>query len=81
MKKSWNAELFERYGFWSEQDIRSLVKRSGFEINKMQITQNPWIVKNRLHNKVHLLDLIEMPAKPLDYTDYQVIMMLVKPSI
>jgi SAM-dependent methyltransferase len=47
---NWEVELNERYGFWTESGISSLLTTGGFKIDLLQKYHNSWIMKNRLKN-------------------------------
>ena len=47
---NWEVELNERYGFWTENAISSLLTSGGFKIELLQKYHNSWIMKNRLKN-------------------------------
>ena len=49
-KSNWEVELNERYGFWTETGISSLLTTGGFKIDLLQKYHNSWIMKNRLKN-------------------------------
>jgi SAM-dependent methyltransferase len=48
--KNWEVELNERYGFWTENGISSLLTTQGFKIDLIHKYHNTWIMKNRLKN-------------------------------
>ena len=47
---NWEVELNERYGFWTESGISSLLTSGGFKIDLLHKYHNSWIMKNRLKN-------------------------------
>ena len=49
-KNNWEVELNERYGFWTETGISSLLTTGGFKIDLLHKYHNSWIMKNRLEN-------------------------------
>jgi SAM-dependent methyltransferase len=49
-KNNWEVELNERYGFWTETGISTLLTTGGFKIDLLQKYHNSWIMKNRLKN-------------------------------
>ena len=49
-KNNWEVELNERYGFWTESGISSVLTTAGFKIDLLQKYHNSWIMKNRLKN-------------------------------
>jgi ubiquinone/menaquinone biosynthesis C-methylase UbiE len=48
--QNWDVELNERYGFWNESGISSILTTAGFKIDKLEKYHNSWIMKNRLKN-------------------------------
>ena len=49
-KQNWEVELNERYGFWTENGISTILNSSGFKIDKLEKYHNNWIMQNRLKN-------------------------------
>jgi SAM-dependent methyltransferase len=49
-KNNWEVELNERYGFWTETGISTLLTTGGFKIDLLHKYHNSWIMKNRLKN-------------------------------
>jgi SAM-dependent methyltransferase len=49
-KNNWEVELNERYGFWTQSGISSLLTTCGFKIDLLQKYHNSWVMKNRLKN-------------------------------
>lgn len=48
--KNWDVELNERYGFWTETGVSTLLSTCGFRLESLRKYHNPWIMKNRMKN-------------------------------
>jgi SAM-dependent methyltransferase len=47
---NWDVELNERYGFWTETGVSTLLSTCGFRLESLRKYHNPWIMKNRMKN-------------------------------
>jgi SAM-dependent methyltransferase len=54
---SWQAELTQRYAFWTEADCRALLRDAGLRIVHLTVADDPWIVSHRLCGRLSLREL------------------------
>jgi len=67
---AWEAELTQRYAFWSEAECRRLLQDAGLRIVHLAVKDDPWIVTHRLYGRLSLCDaatgaLLPVPAPKL----------------
>ena len=74
---NWEAELEELYGFWTLDEAQNMLRRVGFKIIHSENIRNQWIIDNRLDGKIRIFD---EGGNPLDFPDYQMILVAEKPS-
>lgn len=70
--QNWQAELKERFGFWTEAEAVAQLSQAGFKVERHEKIKNEWIETNRLKGKVALYD--NKTGEKIDYPDYQIIL-------
>ena len=69
---NWVPELYERYGFWSRDEAINLLTSIGYEIKDLRLIDNDWITKNRINEKISLMD---MENNIIPMVKYQMVIM------
>lgn len=54
--QNWDYELQEQYGFWSKDIAYHILKSNGYDIKHCNISNNEWILKNRITPYITLYD-------------------------
>jgi SAM-dependent methyltransferase len=62
---AWEAELTQRYAFWSEAECRRLLQDAGLRIVHLAVKDDPWIVTHRLHGRLSLCDAATAAPLPV----------------
>jgi SAM-dependent methyltransferase len=74
----WDAELEERYGFWTMAEAHRLTREAGFEIVHSAGLRNRWLSLNSLKGKVELRDADSL--SPLPFPPSQLVLVAEKPE-
>jgi SAM-dependent methyltransferase len=74
----WDAELQERYGFWTAAEAHRLIQAAGFQIVHSARLRNQWMSLNRLKGKVALREPGSLKALP--FPSCQLLLVAEKPS-
>lgn len=53
---AWEAELTQRYAFWSEAECRRLLQDTGLRTVHLSVADDPWTVAHRLDGRLSLCD-------------------------
>lgn len=78
-KENWIPELAEVYGFMTSKEFKQTLLEEGWKTVHKQTMSNPWIVKNRLENKIELFS--PFTGESIAYPDYQMLMVAEKVSV
>jgi hypothetical protein len=65
---NWQSEMHETFCYWSFSDWCQALEQAGFAIHPASHAYtNPWIVENRLQNKVELFRKVDRDFVPIPY--------------
>ena len=62
---AWQAELSQRYAFWTEAECRSLLRDAGLHLVHLAVADDAWVVAHRLCGRLGLRDAATAAPLPL----------------
>jgi SAM-dependent methyltransferase len=73
----WEAELHERYGFWTSEEAIGIVQAAGFSIVHTRLVHSAWQLQGGLRSRVDLTD--RWSGRPLSSAPCQILLVAEKP--
>ena len=74
---AWDAELGQRYAFWSEDDCRRLVHAAGLRLLHFAVNEDDWVVEYRLRGRLSLRDSVD--GHPLSIPTGKIVVVAERP--
>jgi hypothetical protein len=74
----WDAELHERYGFWTAAQALGFLEAAGFTVVHCTTLSNAWLTQTAVNSRVELRDAASLA--PLPFPACQLLLIGEKPS-